>query len=184
MRLFLAGEIPPEIKKEFSLVQKRIKEKEKIKGRWVKPQLSHLTLIFLGETKKEKLNTIKKILKCLISRYSPFEFSLKKINAFPSLNSAKIIALFLKKEDEKVDFFIKEIQRAFKKENIWFDPKPFNPHLTLCRLKFPKNLEKLSKTIKINSLKFLIKEISLKQSFLSSQGPRYKNLETFCLKQK
>ncbi|MGB9911664.1 MAG: RNA 2',3'-cyclic phosphodiesterase [Microgenomates group bacterium] len=183
MRLFISGEVPLEIKKEFLIIQEKVK-KEKINGRWVKPSLSHLTLIFLGETKKEKLPKIKKILNSVTNSYSPFAFSLEKISAFPSPTQAKIIALFLRKEDEKIDSFLREVQKSFKKENIWFDPKPFIPHLTLCRLKIPKNIEKLTKVIKIKNSKFLIKEISLKQSFLDAQGPLYKNLKTFCLKQK
>jgi 2'-5' RNA ligase len=54
MRIFIALEIPEKIKKEISKTQNQLKSSG-VQARLVKPNNTHLTLVFLGETAPNKV---------------------------------------------------------------------------------------------------------------------------------
>jgi len=183
MRLFIALEIPQKVKEEIAAIQKKLKT-ENISGRWVKPEITHLTLVFLGETAPNKIGNIKKILNGASTQISPINLWLEKIDAFPSPGKAKIIHLPLKGEVGKLNALILKIQKSLIKQKVYFDKKPFVPHLTVGRLKKPQNLTLLLSKIKIPHREFFSNKLNLIQSILTPQGPIYKTLRSFDLKSK
>jgi 2'-5' RNA ligase len=183
MRIFIALEIPEKIKKEIGKIQNHLKTAG-IQARWVKPEIIHLTLIFLGETVPNKVGGTEKILKEVSSQISPVNLWLEKIDAFPSPNKVKIIHFSLKGEADKLNTLVLKIQKCLKKQKINFDQKPFVPHLTLGRLKKPQNLTSYLSKIKIPHQEFFVHQLSLIQSTLTPQGPIYKNFASFELKAK
>jgi len=183
MRIFVALEIPQKIKKEIAVIQKKLKGKN-ISVRWVKPEIAHLTLVFLGETAPNKFGEIEKILNEASAQISPINLWLDKIDCFPSSTKARIIHLSLKGELGKLNTLVLKIQKAFKKQKIYFDQKLFLPHLTLGRIKKPENLAWLLSKIKIPRREFFAHQLNLNQSILAPQGPIYKILASFELKAK
>jgi len=183
MRIFIALELPEKIKKEISKTQNQLKTVG-IKARLVKPEITHLTLVFLGETTPNKIEDIKKILKEASSQISPINLWSDNIDAFPSPAKAKIIYLSLKGEMGKLNALFLKIQKDLKKQKINFDQKPFVPHLTLGRLKKLQNLTWPLSKIKIPRRHFFTNKLFLIQSTLTSQGPIYKILHSFELKAK
>jgi len=175
MRIFIALELPEKIKKEIGKIQNQLKTAG-VQTRWVKPENTHLTLVFLGETAPNKVGEIAKILKEASSQISPINLCLEKIDAFPSPAKVKIIHILLRGEIEKLNTLVLKIQKALKKQKIAFDQKSFVPHLTLGRLKKPQNLDRLLSKTKISQLEFFAEKLNLIQSILTSQGPIYKTL--------
>jgi len=183
MRLFIALETPQKVKKEIAVIQKKLRV-EKISGRWIQPKLTHLTLVFLGETAPNKIGDIEKILKEASGQIFPINLWLEKIDAFPSPAKAKIIHLSLKGELDKLNALVLKIRKSLKKQKINFDRKLFIPHFTLGRLKKPQNLTWFLSKIKIPRRKFFVNQLNLIQSTLTPQGPIYKILASFELKAK
>jgi 2'-5' RNA ligase len=183
MRVFIILEIPEKIKEEVGKTQNQLRTLE-VQVRWVKPETTHLTLVFLGKTAPNKTGEIEKILKEVSGQISPVNLWLGKIDAFPSPAKAKIIHLSLKGEVGKLNALVLKIQKALKKQKINFDQKPFVPHLTLGRLKKPKNLNEVLSKIKIHRLDFFVNQLKLIQSLLTPQGPIHKILASFELKAK
>jgi len=183
MRIFSALEIPEKVKKEISKIQSQLRTAN-VQARWVRPEIAHLTVVFLGETSPNKVREIEKILKEASSQISPVGLWLDKIDRFPSPTRAKIIHLLLKGELGKLNTLSLKIQKSLKNKKIYFDQKPFVPHLTLGRLKKPQNLNGSLSKIKIPRLKFFINQLNLIQSTLTPQGPIYKTLASFELKAK
>jgi len=183
MRLFIALEIPQEVKKEITAIQKKLKTKH-ISCRWIKPEITHLTLVFLGETTPNKIGEIEKILKEASAKISPINLWLAKIDCFPSPTKAKIIHLSPKGELSKLNTLVLKIQKSLKKQKINFDRRPFVPHLTLGRFKKPQNLARLLPKIKPLHQEFFANQLNLVQSILTPQGPIYKTLISFELKAK
>ena len=183
MRIFIALEIPEKIKKEISKTQNQLKSSG-VQARLVKPNNTHLTLVFLGETAPNKVGEIEKILKEVSTQISPVNLWLEKIDCFPSPAKAKIIYLSLKGELGKLNALALKIRKLLKKQKIKFDQKPFVPHLTLGRLKKPQNISGLLSKIKILRQEFFVHQLKLIQSTLTPQGPIYKTLASFELKAK
>jgi len=183
MRVFIALEIPEKVKRELAKIQKELKTKE-IQARWVKPEITHLTLAFLREITQNKIAGGEKILEKIAQENSTIKLRLNKVGCFPSPLRARTIFLSLEGELGKLKALALKISKNLKKENLWFDKKPFVPHLTLGRLKNQQNLEKTIKKIKVHKIEFLGEKISLVQSTLTPQGPIYKILCSFNLKEK
>lgn len=176
MRVFIACDLSEEIKSELSFVQNQLK-KLGIEGKWVKPENFHLTLVFLGKAEENQIKETKKIL-VSINRIieKPIGLKVKGISAFPFPTFARVVFAEVGGEIEILNRVVANLKQELKQKNIWFDEKPFIPHLTLARFKKKQNLSQILKKIKIKSIAFKIKEIYLYQSQLTPLGPVYSRL--------
>ena len=182
MRAFIALELPQEIKKALANGQEELK-KAGVQARWVKPELSHLTLAFLGSITPKKKEKVEAILEEATKQVKPFSLRLQKVSAFPNLNNPRIIFLDLEGEIEKLHFFVKLLKRGLKKEKIFFDDKPFACHITLGRIKRKQNLKKIINQIKLEKVKFVADKVSFMESTLTPSVPIYRTLKSYFLRE-
>lgn len=187
LRLFLAIDLDETLKEKIFLVKNTLEESlPQIK--WTKPNTWHLTVKFLGETKKDRLEDIKRICKKIIPRYCPFHITLKDISAFPNLRMPRVI--FIDTQiPEVLNKIYDELENEFSHMGFKRDDRKFHPHLTLARIKdikpflkeHEKTMEKIKELGKDISLNLKVEEIILYQSILSGKGPTYIKIETFRL---
>jgi RNA 2',3'-cyclic 3'-phosphodiesterase len=178
MRLFVAIELPKEVKDELFRIQKLIPSKfAKIK--WVSKKNLHLTLKFIGETDVE---TISKKLKEI--KFESFKLNLSK---FEMCSRGKYTK---KSYVARLWVNIKPLQNIIKLQQnvdsvllgVVKGDQKFSPHLTLGRVKLVKKKEALVKVLKeisVNPLEFEINEFKLMQSKLTKDGPIYSVVERF-----
>lgn len=175
MRLFISLDIPEEIKKEITKIQKRLPE---FKGKKTEKQNLHLTLKFLGEVPFSKLDEIKNKLSEI--KLPEFKTKISKLGFF-SKSEIRIIWLLMsdcEKLQKEVDEKLSEI---FPKE------KRFMGHLTIARVKSVENkkefIEALESLDKIRNFEreFSVKEFNLMQSVLNPSGPEYKLVKSYSL---
>ena len=174
MRCFIAIDLPDEVKKELTEIQKKIPiEDTKIIN--VKPEIMHLTLRFLGEVDSENVNKIKLILNSL--KVKQFKAKLSSIGIFPDENFIRVVWVGLEPK-EKFKEIYDLIENELSKIKIEGDSR-FESHVTLSRVKFVKDkkkfIEKLKK-IEIKPIEFTVDNIKLKMSSLTSNGPVYNDL--------
>lgn len=176
MRLFVAIEIPEDLKEYLSEIQGKIGiNSDKI--RFVNKAQIHLTLKFLGEVQPNIAEEIKNNLKKIT--FDSFSVVLDTLGVFPSENYIRVVWVGLKPEapilelQENVD---EKLKKLFKKE------KNFKTHVTLARVKFVNNKEEFIKRLKnitIENKKIEINNFKLVKSTLTLQGPIYDDLEVF-----
>ena len=176
MRLFIAVEIPEDIKKYLVELQNKIESNE-VKIKYVKKEGMHLTLKFLGEVQQEKVDEIKRELGKI--KFKPFSLNLDSIRVFSNEKYIRVIWVGLKPEDD-INKLQKEIDDILNK---WFKKeKDFKAHLTLARVKYVENKEIFMqelKKIKVESKKIEIKNFKLINSKLGREGPVYEDLGVF-----
>lgn len=176
MRLFIAIEVPEEVKGDIIRIQEKVDlniAKIKLVG---KDQI-HLTLKFLGEVADDKLGVIKGKLRQI--KFSPFKAKLTALGVFPNENYIKVIWVGFK-DHEHINNLQKQIDSALS--DLFSIDKRFHPHLTLGRVRFVKEKEKLVENIKginVEEKEFEIKSFKLIKSTLTKQGPVYETLESF-----
>lgn len=182
MRLFLAIDIPDEIKNKID--KKIIFLKERYPDfTWVPKENYHITLFFFGET--EKIDLIKRKIEDLV--YDQESFYLHTFGADLFINKKIIIYLNFYRE-KRIEKLAEKIHKTF----YFFDlqkpknKKIFVPHLTLARARIPSkqqylHLKKSLHKIKIES-SFFIEGINLYQSIIGGKKPFYKKIATFPLK--
>lgn len=180
MRTFIALELPEQTKKEIKKIQGDLK-KVGIQARWVKPELSHLTLAFLGSITPDKVDLISHTLEEAIAETRPIKLHCLKLGCFPNPAKPRIIFVDLGGELGKLNALALKIRKGLKKEKIYFDKKPFASHVTLGRIKKRQNLTKLVGKTKVKKAKFVAQEVSLNQSTLTKTGPIYKQIKCVSL---
>ena len=172
MRSFIAIETPEQINNILKDLQKKFEGLGKIN---FTKEPHHLTLKFLGEITKDQASKIKTLLKNI--KFQPFEIELTSLGVFPNENYIKI--LWAGVEGSGIDDLQQQIELKLK--GIFEKDTRFHAHITLGRVKFVKNKEKIKDLLKteVPHLKFEVKEFKLIKSELTSEGPRYEDIEIF-----
>ena len=171
MRAFIAIEISEEVNKLLEDLQKKFQDLGKINFT-KKPH--HLTLKFLGEVTEEQVEKIKTLLKDV--KLKSFELELTGLGVFPNENYIKVIWVGVKgRVNELQQRIDSKLAEMFEKD------ERFHAHITLGRVKFVKDKQKIKEILKtkIPNLKFEVKEFKLIKSELTPEGPIYEDLGTF-----
>ena len=176
MRLFIAIEIPEEIKEYISTIQNQLSYNySKIKP--VTKQQMHLTLKFLGEVQPNKAKETIEALKQI--KFKKFNFNLDSVGIFPNKSNIRVVWLGLKPEEDIINLQ-KEIDD--KLERLFDKDRDFKPHITLCRVKHIENknafIEKI-KNLRIESKNIDVSSFKLIKSTLTKNGPVYEELCIF-----
>jgi len=180
MRLFIAVDLPESLR---SLLRPLTE------GMWrgakaVPLEQLHLTLRFLGELPEPDLPQWRDCLSALSS--DPFSLSLSGVGVFPNPQRARILWVGLQSGPE---LFALQNQVEAAAQGLGLPPetKPFSPHLTLARLKFPAPREVaayLQRHANFASPAFEVGEFHLYSSLLSPKGAEHRKEATFKLSTK
>ncbi len=169
MRAFIAVEIPKEIKEKIAKLQSELPVSDKIK--LVKPEIIHITLKFLGEMDEKDTDEIKRIVSSV--RFDPFPVDVTGVGVFPSEQFVRVV--WIGADNEKLTGIAKELDKRL--ESFGFRSEKFVSHLTIARLREKVDLQDfLSKHKNDYFGQFEVKEIKLKKSTLTSEGPIYSDL--------
>ncbi len=126
MRLFVAIDLPPEVRQRLSWLAGGLPN-----ARWVSPQNYHLTLRFLGEIPAYRAEEADTALSMLRSR----GFSLQLTGVGVTSKAGRPVSLWVGVErNPSLDHMQGKIETALQR--IGFEPerRRFNPHVTLARL--------------------------------------------------
>jgi len=172
MRCFIAIDLPEEVRKELSAVQRQLPQEVKLIP--VKPENIHLTLKFLGEISDAEINKVKEALKKL--KLGKFKAKLNSLGIFTP-DFVRIVWVNLEPKEEFVKLHEKidsELEKVgFKKDKSWEN------HVTISRIKWLKDkqsfIEKINK-ISVEPIEFIVDSIKLKKSTLTKKGPVYEDI--------
>ena len=184
MRVFLAIDIPFNIKKQIVKIEEKLKVYSKIM-RLMPVENMHITVKFLGEQNDFSVGKIKEIVKDVCLHRQQFKICLNKSGLFGGIRNPKILWLGAQNE-----YFSKLSEIVHKKLNIFRmeNNKPVC-HITIGRIKSmqPKEavevLNICDDFVKRSSLCFHISDIYLYESNLLRSGAKYKKMEKFKLKE-
>lgn len=180
MRAFIAIELSPEIKDSLAQIESHLKYSG-ADVKWVEKDNIHLTLKFLGEITEEKAEKIKSILDEIAKFTKSFEISMKDIGAFPKIEFPRVIWVGLDKGAAEAGILAEKIDDALSKIGFEKESRPFAAHLTIGRVKSPKNKQALKEKVQSwtpNSgpRTQRISSVILFQSTLTPKGPIYTKL--------
>lgn len=175
MRLFVAVEIPPEIKEKLWSAAKEFGLKGVILA---KKETYHITLQFLGETDETKLSGIKDALSSV--RQEGFGICISGVSTFdPTLS---VIFAEITAGSEELRSLYKQIDSEFAKRKIAYkNENKYKPHVTLARVRFTKDKTALLKPLQEYSSfefgKFKARSILLKVSKPEGNGYTHETLQ-------
>jgi RNA 2',3'-cyclic 3'-phosphodiesterase len=127
MRLFVALDIDPDIRQRITEFRNQMRPLAP-EVRWVSPETFHITLQFLGETKR--LDEIQRALHSV--RAAPMELRFRNAGFFPSPKSPRVFWVEIE-ADQNLQELATLIGHALRPLGFEQDAAPFKPHLTLAR---------------------------------------------------
>ncbi len=180
MRLFVAIEIPAEIRTAFgSLLQEFRAIAPKVK--WVRPESLHLTLKFLGEAEPGKRSAIERSLAAVHSA-QPVTLEFTGLGFFPDAQRPRVFWAGIN-SSSNLQSIATEIGGAMHALGFPAEDRPFTPHLTLARMQQPALPPKLLAAIAQNPScrfgAFAAREFHLIESKLKPSGAGYTTLKSF-----
>lgn len=175
MRTFIAVELTGELKRKIGELQGYLK-RVGANVSWVKPGNVHATLKFLGEISDDRIETVFDGIRKALEGAEIFKLSLKDLGCFPNLRRPRVIWIGIERGKVELALIHKKIEQQM--DNIGFskEDREFSPHLTIGRIKSPKNLDKLTELIKstiFQSEEIDIKEVVVMKSQLHPGGSIY-----------
>jgi len=182
-RTFIATKISPgeKLLKTYTKLRNELKN-EKIK--WVNSEQFHITLFFLGDTDEEMIPRVRTQVGNLLDQFSSFYINLSGLGVFKNINKPRVLWAGIYDYDT-----MKDIKERIDEEMVALgfprDEREFRPHLTMARLKWINDKEKLKdllETYKNEDFQEVkINEVIYYESILKPSGPVYKPIEKFIL---
>ena len=185
IRTFIAVRLDSEIRSELASIQDELKKCE-VDVKWVKPGGIHITLKFLGYVLESQLKDIFKATDESVKEIRPFTLSFSGLGAFPKLQNPRVIWVGVKEGKEELVRISRNLEEILSQCGFKGEDRPFHPHLTLGRVKSPKNRDSLIKAIESEKSctagSMEVEEIVVMQSLLKPEGAEYSALHVSRLK--
>lgn len=176
MRLFIAIELPDNLKTALGKLRVDIPG-----ARWVPTEQLHLTLAFLGEVEDK---TVGKLCEGLALLHIPsFHLCFSGTGCFPNRHRPRVLWAGLEPHPRLMRLAA-GVHGTVLACGIPLEDRPFSPHITLARLKFPAVREVdafLTMPQKQKLLPFPVSEFTLFQSMLTQKGASHVPIRTFPL---
>ncbi|MCX5685436.1 MAG: RNA 2',3'-cyclic phosphodiesterase [Planctomycetota bacterium] len=175
-RTFIALQLPPQVHAHLADCQQRLKHAGG-DVRWVRPDIIHLTLVFLGDVPTEMLADLEKSAREALLPFGPIALRVQGAGRFPPRGLPRTIWIGL----EETSGRLAALQKALAEATAAFAEKPedraYTPHLTLGRVKSPRGGRDLAGAIDamagVTGPTFEAREVTVFKSELSAQGPTY-----------
>jgi len=146
----------------------------------VKPENVHLTLKFLGEIDEKMVDRIAGVMEKSVKDVPPFRIKFRGVGVFPSMDYMRVVWIGLK-DAEKLGIIAEQLENGLAAFGFKKEKRRFSPHVTVGRVKSPKNKNMLQNFLKENASKEFgeinVKSIKLKKSVLTSKGPEYSTVK-------
>ena len=189
VRSFVAIDLPDELRQLLSRVQTRLKAGSRAPAKWVDPDSIHLTLKFLGNVDTDMINRITLVLQDAVRGIAPLHLEVKGLGAFPNLKRVQVVWVGMGGDLEGLSRLQRQIDSSLKSLGFTPESRPFNPHLTLARMRdraTPDERQRLGQLIEGTSLEeiysFRVDAINLMKSQLTREGAIYRRLAAIALK--
>ncbi len=179
MRLFIAIEIPDDVKKLMAEAQAKLKGPAVDAG-WTRPEGIHLTLKFLGEVPELRAPEIVTALSGAIKGTAGFRIDIAGAGAFPNPKNARVVWVGVSGETDKLAKLQVVVEDAMIGLGFPREDRAFTPHLTLGRIKYIRSrnawLKALEEIKDIKLPSFDVHAVSLMKSELKRSGAVYAEL--------
>jgi len=185
IRAFLAIEPPEDILNEISRLQEKLKREISGRPSWTRPQGQHLTLKFFGDISKEDINNISAAVQKRVVAEQKLNLKIEKLGVFPDARRPRVLWCGVTGDVERLINLQKKLDGDFAAIGFPAEDRSFKAHLTLARIKDPRDITGMSEALKKHDLfkagKFIADKLFLFQSNLSPQGAVYTKLAEFKL---
>lgn len=148
---------------------------------WERPEKLHLTLKFLGEVGDPKLPDVAEAVARSAKRFREFYAAIAGTGVFPPRGDPRILWLGVL-DGGKMGQVADELEREFEKIGFDAEKRKFHAHLTIARLREPRDSVRLAADHIVNEFEpvgFEAREIFVYESELQPTGSSYRKLAAY-----
>ncbi|MFM9106885.1 MAG: RNA 2',3'-cyclic phosphodiesterase [Chloroflexota bacterium] len=196
-RVFLAVPMPPAAREAAAGVIERLRPLD-WPIRWTAPENLHLTLHFLGEQPRERVELLRLALPPVIARHPAFALRTGNLGAFPTVRRPRVLWLGLHGPAHRLEALQAELGAALRELEFPLEAEAFHPHVTLGRVRNQGTptvpLRDLPEAIRREladpatgamagppAIAVPVDRVELVRSYLSHEGSRYETIAAFPL---
>ncbi len=188
LRLFVACEVPDNVKQAIGEVIDTLRSRSGTAVRWIRPEGVHVTLKFLGEVPIKQLPAIKLAVQEATVGHSPFELEFSSIGTFGGREGLRIMWVGIAGDVLRLEALVRAVNAALAVVGFEPERRPFRPHLTLGRVRDEistrqrAEIEVAVGKMDVPPSGWRTPQVSLMRSRLTTQGAFYDVIATFPLK--
>lgn len=156
--------------------------------RWVRTDILHLTLRFLGETSPAALAQVRQGAEDCASAWRSFDLVVQGLGCFPDNHRPRVIWAGAAEESGALETISRDLERIARLAGFPPESRPFSAHLTLGRIKdrlSPEGGKRLANLVGRGKSTVYgtvpVRAVELLKSDLRPTGPVYTPLATIAL---
>ncbi len=171
-RLFLAVDLTPEVRHGLAAFLADELAGSPLPGRSADPRSWHITLRYLGPVTVEQAERFVGDLAEHLRR-EPFTLGFGGLGAFPRPTRASVLWLDVARGADALAELADEAEHAAQASGLEPEERPYRPHLTLARLRPPRDVSALVGSVDRFPLTQTVDRVVLFASHPGPDGPRY-----------
>jgi len=145
-RIFIAVPLGAALRGAVRTLEQRL-EAAGVALKWIEPQNLHFTLRFLGQISPAQLARVRRATREGVREAEAFRISLAGIGAFPSARRPQVVWVGVAAGVEQLRDLARRLDDSLARERFPKEPRPFQPHLTLARIREPGRATSLEASI-------------------------------------
>ena len=185
LRVFCAVELPEGVRVAAAAHASRLRRDHTgARASWARPESLHVTLKFLGEVEAARVESLSRSAGAAVEGFATFELSIEGTGTFPPHGAARVLWLGVKDASGQLARLQGRLEKACLAAGFPREPRAFKPHLTLARLRTPKDALALSEAHRqtpFGPYHFEVSELIVMRSELGPGGSRYTALSRHSL---
>jgi 2'-5' RNA ligase len=179
-RLFCALALPEDVRASAAAHAARLHEAfTRVKASWERPEKMHLTLKFVGEVERERAGELSSAAARAAVFIAPFELKVGGTGTFPPHGPPRVLWLGVESTAGTLDVLHRRLEDECEAAGFPRESRPFNPHLTLARVREPRDARGLAAAHRETAFEpqtFTVNELLVIRSELGPGGSRYTTL--------
>ncbi|MFQ6611554.1 MAG: RNA 2',3'-cyclic phosphodiesterase [Fidelibacterota bacterium] len=180
LRTFVAIPIPETIRPVYAKLKATVPGSG-LKIKWVRSDLMHLTLKFLGYTPESSVEDVRSVFAKLVKPQSAFNLSICNTGCFPKPERPRVLWMGIEGDLDHLKNLVNQINSGLEPLGFLVEEKSFVPHLTIARIRYPqKKTPDITSFLNISfdPIPVAVNKIQFISSELFSNGPVYSILST------
>ncbi len=176
MRLFVSVDLDDDLSEEVAAVQEEFRGAEGLD--FTDPEQAHVTLKFLGETPKNRAQSVTRELRRAVQAagVEPFSATFGGLGVFPHLGYIRVLWLGVEEGGEELTRLHEAVERRTVELGFDAEDHGFTPHATLARMQHAGGKELVQEGVEsldptVGSME--VTEVRLTESALTDDGPEY-----------
>ena len=174
-RLFLGISVPDDVRAALEHHLHDARAAHAIPGRVVPPANWHLTLRFLGDTTPTQQEELLRQLRYAVLG-PPFTLRLGGWGGFPRPRRAAVLWLGVTGGTEPLQGLARTVEDAAVRAGFAPEGRPFSAHLTLSRIRPPRDVSDLVQTLPAFTADVPVRDVTLFRSHLGAGPVRYQEV--------